>query len=101
MQNFTKLEFFYTFKNDYTPYSYLDLTGKLGERKELVKFRIGNLKVRIETGGNDQLLRVNRLCPICEANQIDDESHFLIYCNKYSILRNKFYKENRTFHSDL
>ena len=39
----------------------------------------------------DQIPRVNRLCPICASNQIEDESHFLIYYNKYSILRNKFY----------
>jgi len=79
MQNFTKLEFFNTFKNDYTPSSYLDLTGKLSERKELMKFRTDNLKVRIETGRYDQIPRVNRLSPICESNQIEDESHFLIY----------------------
>ena len=91
MQNFTKLEFFNTFKNDYAPSSYLGLTNKLSERKELVKLRIGNHKLRIETGRDDQIPRVNRLCPICASNQIEDESHFLIYCNKYSILRNKFY----------
>ena len=48
MQNSTKLEFFNTFKNDYTPSSYLGLTNKLSERKELVKLRIGNHKLRIE-----------------------------------------------------
>ena len=74
-----------------TPSSYLGLTNKLSERKELVKFRKGNHKVRIETGG----------CPICASNQIEDESHFLKYCNKYSILRNKFYEKNRTYHSDF
>ena len=93
MQNSTKLEFFNTFKNDYTPSSYLGLTSKLSERKELVKFRIGNHKLRIETGRYDQIPRVNRICPICESNQIEDESHFLMYCNKYSILRNKFYRK--------
>ena len=38
IQNPSKLEFFNTFKNDYTPFSYLSLTSKLNERKELVKF---------------------------------------------------------------
>ena len=42
MQNSTKLEFFNTFKNDYTPFSYLGLTNKLSERKDLAKFRIGS-----------------------------------------------------------
>ena len=76
MQNSTKLEFFNTFlKNNYTPSSYLGLTNKLSERKELV---IGNHKLRIETGRYDQITRVNRLCPICASNQIENDSHFLI-----------------------
>jgi len=58
MQNSTKLEFFNTFKNDYAPSSYLGLTNKLSERKELVKLRIGSHKLRIETGRYDQIPRV-------------------------------------------
>ena len=46
MQNSTKIEFFNTFKNDYASSSYLGLTNKLSERKELVKLRIGNHKLR-------------------------------------------------------
>ena len=42
MQNSTILEIFNSFKNDYTPFSYLGLTNKLSERKDLAKFRIGN-----------------------------------------------------------
>ena len=45
MQNSSKLEFFNTFKNDCTPSYYLGLTRKLNERKQLVKFRIGNHKL--------------------------------------------------------
>ena len=85
-QSSTKLEFFNTFKNDYTPSSYLGLTNKLSEWKEMSK----NLgwaitKLRVETGRYDQISRVNRLCPICASNQIEDESHFFIYCNKYTL----------------
>ena len=84
MQNSTKLDFLFI---------YLGLTDKLSERKEPVKFRIGIHKLRIETGRYDQIPRVNRLFPICASNQIGDESYFLIYCSKYSILRNKFYEK--------
>jgi len=96
IQNSTKLTLFNTFKNDYTPPPpppYLGLTSKLSKRKEQVKFRICNHKLRIETGRYDQITRVNRLCPICESKQVEEESRFLIYCNKYSIVRNKFYKK--------
>ena len=49
IQHSKKLEFYNTFKNEYTPSCYLELTSKLNERKELVKFRIGNHKLMIET----------------------------------------------------
>lgn len=35
---YNNLEFFNTFKIDYTPSSYLDLTNKLSERKDRVKY---------------------------------------------------------------
>ena len=65
IQHSTKLEFYNTFKNEYAPSCYLELTSKLNERKELVKFRIGNHKLMIETGRYSQIPRVNRLCPTC------------------------------------
>ena len=60
IQHSKKLQFYNTFKNEYTP-SYLELTNKLNERKELVKFRIGNHKLMIETGRYSQIPRVTRL----------------------------------------
>ena len=59
IQHSKKLEFYNTFKNEYTPSCYLELTSKLNERKELVKFRIGNHKLMIETGRYSQIPRVN------------------------------------------
>ena len=32
-------------------------------------------------------------CPNCESNQIEDESHVIIYYIKYSILKDDFYKK--------
>ena len=69
VQRSKKLEFHDTFKNKYTPSCYLELTSK-NERKELVKFRIGNHKLMIETGRYSQIPRVNTLCPTCGSNQI-------------------------------
>ena len=37
-------------------------------RKELVKLRIGNYKLLIETGRYEQIPRDNRLCPTCKSN---------------------------------
>ena len=97
MQFSNKVKFFNTFKNDYTPFFILGHPSKLSKRKELVKYKIGNHKLRIETGRYYQIPRVNRLCPICESNQIEDESQFVtgMYCNKYSTLRDEFYTKWR------
>ena len=88
IRNSKKLEFYNTFKDEYTPSCYLDLTRKLNNRKELVKLRIGNHKLLIETGRYDQIPRDNRLCPTCKSNQIEDEIHLLFY---QSILLNFFF----------
>ena len=77
IRNSKKLEFYNTFKDEYTPSCYLDLTRKLNNRKELVKLRIGNHKLFIENGRYDQIPRDNRLCPTCKSNQIEDEIHLL------------------------
>jgi len=46
--------------------------------KELV-VRIGNHKLMIETGRCSQIPRVNRLCPTCGYNQIEDEIHWYVF----------------------
>ena len=58
MQNSTKLEFFNTFKNDYTQSSCLGLINEQSERKKQVKLRIDNHKLRIETSRYDEISRV-------------------------------------------
>ena len=61
----------------------------------LVKLRIGNHKLLIETGRYDQIPRDNRLCLTCKSNQIEDEIHLLFHCTKYCSFRVEFYKKNR------
>ena len=86
IRNSKKLEFYNTFKDEYTPSCYLDLTRKLNNRKELVKLRIGNHKLLIETGRYDQI-------PRDKSNQIEDEIHLLFHCTKYCSFRDEFYKK--------
>ena len=76
-----EIEFYNTFKDEYTPSCYLNLTRKRNNRKELVKLRIGKHKLLTETGRYDQIPRDNRLCPTCGSNQIEDEFHLLFQMN--------------------
>ena len=88
-----KLQFYSLFKHDYKISSYLDLIRNSANRKDLVKIRISNHKLMIETGRYNQTSRNDRLCPICNSGIIEDEFHFLFHCPKYSIPREKFYNQ--------
>ena len=37
--------------------------------------------------------REKRICPLCKLNQVENESHFLIQCNKYTLQRQNFYNQ--------
>ena len=90
--NSQKLEFYNVFKDSYTPSIYLDVTRKNPNRKTLVKLRISNHKLNIETGRYDKISRCDRICPVCGLN-IEDEIHFLFHCPKYSSIRDDFFNK--------
>ena len=78
------------FKDSYTPSIYLDVTRKNPNRKTLVKLRISNHKLNIETGMYNKISRCDRICPVCSLD-IEDEIHFLFDCAKYSSIRDDFF----------
>ena len=41
----------------------------------------------------DQTPHNDRFCPVCNSGLIEDESHFLLHCPKYSIPKEKFYNQ--------
>ena len=66
------------------------------------QLRFGILPLRIETGrfknikdphtGHFRKLRPEeRLCEICNCNEIEDEIHFVCHCAKYAERRNELY----------
>ena len=38
----------------------------------------------------DHMPRETRLCPLCKSNQVENETHFLLQCSKYSLQRQTF-----------
>ena len=38
----------------------------------------------------DHISRENGLCPLCKSNQVENETHFLLDCSKYSLQRRIF-----------
>ena len=88
-----KLRTFIKFK-DFTcdsPHTYKPLS--FFQRKVMSKFRLGMLHLRIETGRFIRLLPEERLCLVCNGGEVEDETHFLLRCNKYSQNRQKLFGE--------
>ena len=74
------------------PINYLQQLRNFNERRNLVKFKLSNHKLMIKLGRyqTDHISRENRLCPLCKSNQIENETHFLLDCSKYSSQRRTF-----------
>ena len=53
------------------------------------KFRLGNHKLRIETGRHTipKTPEHLRTCQICNTSEIENETHFLLRCNAYNDIR--------------
>ena len=97
LQHSQKLEFYRSFKNKSATSNYLEITRRVPDRRTLTKLQISNHKLMIELGRYNNTPRENRLCPVCDCNQIEDEIHFLFYCSKNATIRDNFYKKMEPF----
>ena len=62
----------------------------------LTRIRTGTNKLRIETGRWTKEDQVDRKCRTCFSGEIEDEVHFLLNCEAYSVLRTKMYNQIET-----
>ena len=95
LEHSKKLEFYKVFKNEYSSSNYLTHLRNFPDRRNLVKFKLSNHKLRIEAGRyqKDHLFRELRLCQLCQSNQVENETHFLFQCSCYSLQRQTFYED--------
>lgn len=71
--------------------SYLDVFSNIKLRQFVTKIRLSSHNLHIETGryGRNRLPRHERMCQICDENEIENEFHFMLKCSKYSQLRTR------------
>ena len=96
-----KLRTFNKFKLFGTTPAFVTKPMSFYQRKLFAKLRLGSLELRIETGRYARpRLEINeRICLLCSENkrknneepEIGNETHFLFYCDKLKILRDKFF----------
>jgi hypothetical protein len=84
-----KLSTYRTFKSNFCFEEYLSEVKIASHRRQLTKLRISNHKLAVETGRFTRPLtpRSERLCNICQSDQVEDESHFLLSCPTFAALR--------------
>ena len=107
LDNSSKLSFYSTFKSEYKLEDYLTTIRNASQRKAVTKFRISCHKLQIEYGRYHNIPREQRLCNLCDTNEIEDEYHFAPLTLHYLVTTIKktetpqtiYYKDNATKHS--
>ena len=88
-QTLPKLRTFVKFKDfsKESPHIYKPLSFK--QRKMMSKLRLGLLPLRLETARyiRPRIPPENRLCLLCNNGEIEDETHFLLFCSVYDQAR--------------
>ena len=62
-------------------------------KKYIAQFRLSAHKLNIEKGRYTNENRRNRLCTLCNTNDIEDEFHFILKCPLYDRLRKQYIKK--------
>ena len=60
----------------------------------LTSFRLGSHKLEIEIGRINNARRENRICKMCNMNEIESEFHFIMCYPKYRSIRLKCFGNN-------
>ena len=82
-----RLEFYKSLKDTFGYEHYLDLSN-FESRKGIAKLRFSTHALEIEKGRHCNKPRQERLCSLCDLNEVETEEHFLIKCRTFFILRN-------------
>ena len=68
----------------------VDILRNKTERSILCKIRLSAHNLAVERGGHLGLHTSDIICTICRTGDVEDESHFLFKCEKYSNYRRSF-----------
>ncbi len=94
-RNMSKLEVYRDIKTEFRVEKYLQLNISKYEKSLLSQLRYGILPLRIETGRYVNEKREDRICTLCNMNQIEDQLHFVFHCTMYNDNRDELYRKAR------
>lgn len=88
-----KLRLYNTFKHDYSSENYVRNICDKQIRSHLAQLRAGILPINIELGRHKGLEIKDRLCTLCNLNEVEDEIHFMCKCPAYDNFRQVLYND--------
>ena len=90
-KNCGKMDFLSQIKDIYAFEPYLNIKND-NHRKSLTKLRLSSHKLEIEVGRWNKVKREERVCKFCQLGKVENESHFLFECPKYTLKRITLYQ---------
>ncbi len=85
--NMSKLDLYKQIKPTFGVERFLTLNIDRYEKSLLSQLRYGILPLRVETGRFVNEKHCDRICTLCNSGSVEDQIHFLFYCNLYDIQR--------------
>ncbi len=87
---FSKLDLLADVKNSFGTEKYLEMDLDRYDKSLLSQFRYGILPIAVETGRYKGLDRNERICTLCDAEEVENQIHFALKCSTYTQFRNDF-----------
>ena len=84
-----RLDFYREIKEEFKIENYLHIED-FESRKAIAKIRCSSHSLEIEKGRHKNIPRTERICKLCDKGEVESEQHFLLKCNKYDTLKNKY-----------
>ena len=82
-----KLRTYNVFKQIWGTEKYLSFSLTPFERSTIAKLRLGILPLAVETGRYNNIPLEDRICALCDLNEVETEYHFVFVCTRYNELR--------------
>ena len=92
INNSQRLFYYRMYKHQLTCEQYLNSQLDNKFKYSLTRFRTSSHDLEIEKGRYNRIRREDRLCKLCNLNQIETEYHFLLICPFYRDLRLQYIK---------
>ncbi len=88
-----KLRTYRLFKHSFGTSHYLkDTHLTCAQRSAMAKMRCGVAPIRLETGKYEGLTEQERICPVCDMNEIESEIHVMNFCPLSNDIRANHYE---------